>query len=233
MSGIHISPEHEFEAQYGLPQALPNDEKLLWQGSPQWRSLAIGAFHLRKLAIYFAVLLALRMTFALADGANMGEALVSTGILLPLALFALGLVTLLAWLSARTAVYSITNKRVVMRVGVVLSVTFNLPFSRIESAALKCLPDNSGDIPLALSGTDRIAYLHLWPHARPWRLAKPEPMLRSVPDAAHVAELLAKAMAESTGGFANAPAAPAADQNRQRGAMGNANGNGNGLATAS
>lgn len=227
MSKIHAGPEHEFEAQYGLPEALPGNEKVLWQGSPQWWSLAVGAFHLRKLAIYFALLLALRMSFAIADGASGGTALLSAGILLPLALFALGLLTLIAWLSARTAVYTITNKRVVMRIGVVLSVTFNLPFARIESAALKCLPDGSGDIPLALARSDRIAYLHMWPHARPWRLAKPEPMLRSVPDAAHVAELLSKAMAEATGGVAALSNVQSSNPGRPR-----AN-TGSGLATVS
>ena len=227
MSEIHVSAEHEFEAQHGLPESLPPNEKLLWQGSPQWVSLAIGAFHLRKLAIYFAVLLALRMMFALADGANAVEALLSTSILLPLALFAMGLVTLLAWMSARTAVYTITDKRVVMRIGVVLSVTFNLPFSRIESAALKCLSDGCGDIPLVLSGRDRIAYLHMWPHARPWKIARPEPMLRSIPDAALVATLLSNAMAASTGGFANLPIAPTVES------LGPSTELNNGLATAS
>ena len=34
---------------------------------------------------------------------------------------------MLAWLTSRNTVYTITNKRVVMRIGIVLSVTFNLP----------------------------------------------------------------------------------------------------------
>ena len=59
--------------------------------------------------------------------------------------------------------------------------------------------DGSGDLPLTLSGEDRIAWLHLWPHARPFHLAHPEPMLRSVPDAAAVAQLLSQAWSHSTG----------------------------------
>jgi hypothetical protein len=46
---------------------------------------------------------------------------------------------------------------------------------------------------------DRIALLHLWPHARPWRVSRPEPMLRCVPDAAAVARLLTQAWSEATG----------------------------------
>ena len=35
--------EHEFEPQFGLPERLPDSERLLWQGSPSWRALAIVA----------------------------------------------------------------------------------------------------------------------------------------------------------------------------------------------
>jgi hypothetical protein len=200
MSRVRPFLEHEFEAQRGLPETLPTDEKLLWQGSPDWRLLALSAFHWRKIAVYFAFLLGLKVVLALSDGSDITSALLSTGVLLILAAFALALVATLAWLSARTAVYTVTSKRVVMRIGVVLSVTFNLPFSRIESAALKCFANGQGDIPIRLIGTDRIAYLHLWPHVRPWRIAYPEPMLRAIPNAAHVAGLLSRAMVGATGG---------------------------------
>jgi hypothetical protein len=86
-----------------------------------------------------------------------------------------------------------------MRVGIVLTLSFNIPFKRIAAAGLHLEADGSGDIPLTLSGEDRIAWLHLWPHARPWRLARPEPMLRSVPQAAEVAQVLATAWAQATG----------------------------------
>jgi hypothetical protein len=78
----------------------------------------------------------------------------------------------------------LTNRRVVMRIGIVLTLTFNLPCKRIVGAGLRLDANGSGDLALTLRGEDRIAYLHLWPHARPWKLARPEPMLRSVPQAA-------------------------------------------------
>ncbi|MFX7853989.1 photosynthetic complex putative assembly protein PuhB, partial [Acinetobacter baumannii] len=81
------------------------------------------------------------------------------------------LLSTIAWLMARTTVYTITNKRVVMRVGVVLSITFNLPFAQIGSAGLR-RRGRGGDIVLSLCGTDNIAYAHLWPHARPWRVRR-------------------------------------------------------------
>jgi hypothetical protein len=120
-------------------------------------------------------------------------------ILLPLALAAVGLLWTLAWLTARTTVYTITDRRLVMRVGIVLSVTFNLPYSRIETAGLRRHPDGTGDLTLQLTASDQIAYAHLWPHARPWRLRRTEPMLRSVPEAQTVAVILSQAMANAAG----------------------------------
>ncbi len=198
--------EHEFEAAPGLPEPLPPGERLLWQGSPDWRVLARRAFHLRKLAAYFGAMLVLRVAFLLNDGAALSEALRSTVGPLALASLGLGLVALMAWLSARSTVYTITDKRVVMRIGIVLTLTFNIPFKRIAAAGLHLDTGGTGDLPLTLLGPDRIAYLHLWPHARPWRLGKPEPMLRSVPQAALVAQVLSEAWSQATGVAASAAA---------------------------
>lgn len=191
--------EHEFEAERGLPQPLPAGERVLWQGSPDWRALARRAFHLRKIAAYFALLAAVRVAVLAGDGAGVGAMAVSALWMLLLGGLAIGLLALVAWLSARTAVYTVTDRRVVMRVGIVLTLTFNLPYRRIAAAGLRLERDGTGDLPLTLRSGDRIAYLHLWPHARPWRMAQPEPMLRSVPDAQQVARLLADAWSRETG----------------------------------
>ena len=116
---------------------------------------------------------------------------------MPVALAAAGILGLYAWLSARSSVYTITNRRVVLRFGVALPMTLNVPFAVIGNAALKPYRDGTGDIPLTLTGTERVSYVALWPHARPWRTAKPEPMLRSVPDAANVAKILGQALADA------------------------------------
>ena len=187
--------EHEFEPVRGLPERLPPGESILWQGTPDWRSLAVRAFHARALAVYFTVLLVWRGASALADGATVGEATSAVLFLLPFAGAAVALACVMAWLSARATVYTITDRRVVMRLGIVLEVTFNLPYRAIDSAGLFLYRGGTGDIPLVLSADDRIAYAHLWPHARPWRFARPEPMLRCVPDAASVARLLGRALA--------------------------------------
>ncbi len=191
---IAVAEEHEFEAAHGLPESLPQGEHILWQGSPDWRTLAIEAFHLRKLAIYFAVILGLRGANVLFEGGTAWAALESVLWLTPLVIAALAMFAAIAWLTARTSVYTITNRRLVMRVGIVLSVTFNIPFLLIQSAGLRSLRNGAGDIPISLASTDQIAYFQLWPHARPWRLKRTEPMLRAVPAAANVAALLAQAL---------------------------------------
>jgi hypothetical protein len=189
--------EHEFEAAPGLPAPLPAGERLLWQGAPDWRLLARHAFHVRKLAGYFGLILALRAALHWSSGDSLLQALGSTLIPGALAAVAIGLASLMAWLASRTTVYTVTDRRVVMRVGVVLSVTFNLPFSRIDAAAMHALGGSGGDIALTVDGSTRIAYLHLWPHARPWRVARTQPMLRCLPDAAAVARVLVQAWTEA------------------------------------
>jgi hypothetical protein len=104
-----------------------------------------------------------------------------------------------------------------MRIGIVLNLTFNLPFGRIATAGLRDTGHGTGDIPLTLAGSDRIAYMHLWPHARPWRIAHPEPMLRCVPNAPRVAQVLAQAWSQAQCPAASADPAMSATTGRSRG----------------
>ncbi|MEY3524771.1 MAG: hypothetical protein RIR92_836, partial [Pseudomonadota bacterium] len=110
-----------------------------------------------------------------------------------LSVISLGILSLMAWLTARTALYTLTNKRVVMRIGVVLTLTFNLPLRMLAAASLKTNPDGTGDIALKLAGNDHIAWLNLWPHARPWALRHPEPSLRCIANVGHVGERIVQA----------------------------------------
>lgn len=191
--------EHELEPQYGLPERLPANERILWQGSPNASVLARSTFHLRKLVLYFSALMAVHAATVLGAGGSLVEALLALVWPAGLSVLALTGVGTLAWLTARTAVYTVTDRRVVMRIGIVLTLTFNLPLRTLEAAALRQGPDGHGDIVLTLKGPDRIAWVHLWPHARPWRLARPEPMLRAIPQAATVAGLLQQAWSAQTG----------------------------------
>jgi hypothetical protein len=187
---VKSNHEHEFEAAPGLPEPLPAGEHILWQGSPDWRMLGNDAFHLKTLSIYFALMVGLQAVMSWEPALGITKNLLSLLTSTLLAAVALGLLALTAWFSARTTLYTITDKRIIMRVGIVLTLTFNLPLSRIDAAQIKNSKDGKGDIALDLQGPDRIAYLHLWPHARPWHLKQPQPMLRALPEVAQVASLL-------------------------------------------
>jgi hypothetical protein len=182
--------EHEFEAAPGLPEPLPASEKILWQGSPDWRVLGNEAFHLKTLSIYFALMVMLQALLSWDATLGLSKNLMALMTSTLLACVALGLLALTAWLSASTTLYTITDKRIVMRIGIVLTLTFNLPFSRIQAAQIKNSKNGKGNIAVDLQGPDRIAYLHLWPHARPWHLKQPQPMLRALPEVANVGSLL-------------------------------------------
>ena len=166
--------EYEIEPIRGLPGNLPKGEHILWQGAPTWRGLAIAPFHLRAVAGYFAVLAA----SGLIAGSQLGAAITA-------GLGAIGVAVLaaLAWLCARTTVYTITNRRAVFRFGMALTKCVNIPFATVAGAAIKLRADGNGDIPLALTADARVGFVHLWPHARPWKVGRPEPMLRGIDDA--------------------------------------------------
>ncbi len=69
-------------------------------------------------------------------------------------------------------------------------------------------PNGAGDIALSLLSGQRIAYLVLWPHARPWKFKRCEPSLRAIPDAAVVAQILGRALAASASQPAKAVSIP-------------------------
>jgi hypothetical protein len=166
--------------------------------------------------VYFALLLALRAANTMSDGGTFIDGLGSIALLSLLAMMGLVALTALAWATARTAVYTLTDTRLVMRIGVALTLTFNLPLRTMRSAALRKQVGDCADIVIELAGDDRIAWFHLWPHVRPWKLTQPQPMLRAVPDAERVAGLLAQAWSAATG----VPVVPAATETPSRSAAG-------------
>jgi len=174
----------------GIHEDLPPGEHVLWQGAPSWTSLARHAFHIREVAAYFVLLAVAAAIMDKVDGRPL------TGGATPLVVGAVGclLLAFLAWLSSRTTTYAVTTRRVFLRIGIALPLTINLPLRRIEAAALAMHGDGCGDLPLSLEMGPHLAFLHLWPHARPWRLKHPEPMMRSLAQPEHVARILAEAL---------------------------------------
>ena len=163
----------------GLPGHLPPGERILWQGAPDATGLARAAFHTRAVSIYFAMLAGVGFVLASSRGTTPTGAIATAlaGVV------AVGLLRLIAWFAARGAVYTLTDRRIVLRIGMTLPMSINLPLGRIAAVALS----SDGDVALTLTETPPLGWLALWPHARPWRFARPEPMLRCLPDAADAA----------------------------------------------
>jgi hypothetical protein len=184
--------DFNFEPQPGLPKPLPEGETLLWQGSPDPAALAHEAFKAHWVLGYLLIIAVWRASVAFEGG--FGQ---SVAVFLPylvLALAAYGLVRLLARASAKAAIYSITTRRVILRIGAALQVTWTVPFTRVASAGLSTRPvSGTGTIALDLTEGKRISYLALWPHLRPGFAWKVQPAFRCIPDAARVARILSDA----------------------------------------
>jgi hypothetical protein len=167
----------------GTPQP---DERLIWKGRPDAALLARSAFHTYSIAFYFAVLVAVSFaTGRPGTAAIMAGAGVAT----------IAILYFLAWLSARSTLYILTDVRVIMRIGMAIETRINVPLKQVKAAHLRTRPNGLGDIALELNGDRLLGVVLLWPHWRPGFINHPQPMLRAIPDAARVAEMLAEARA--------------------------------------
>jgi hypothetical protein len=181
---------------FGIPPlvALRRGEMFLWSGAPNWRSVARRVLHVWAVAGYFALLTLADLVQARLQGEGGAAALQAglPGFLTGVA--TLLILTALAWGVARTTLYTITTQRIVLQFGLALPARLELPLERIASASVRVRDDHTGDIALRLFPGEHVAFLKLWPHARPWHWVRPEPMLRGVPQAARVAAPLCRAL---------------------------------------
>jgi hypothetical protein len=187
--------EFDFEPIPGLPAELPPHEHLLWQGKPEWRAVARKVFHIRALGAYCGAMVLWRIAAGWAAHQSLQTVTSSALWLSGLALGSIVFLLLVARFIAATTVYSITNRRVAMRFGLAIPITLNVPFRIIEAVWMHEDANDCGDIALQLNAERHIAYLHLWPHARPWRVNQPQPMLRCVPNASAASQILIAALA--------------------------------------
>ena len=184
--------------------AMMPGERVLWEGRPGWRALARDVLHIHWVALYLAAML---IWGAASDRAN-GAGPVDT-FLAELPLFLLGLAVLgacagFAMACARTTRYTVTTERCILRYGVALTGTLSLPLRRVASIAVAAAEDGTADILLALKPGPGVRFLKAWPHVRPWRFSRPQPMLRCVSDGVAVAALLSQAAAGVSPGVLHA-----------------------------
>lgn len=185
--------DFDFETQPGIPAPLPPGETLLWQGKPDTGTLAREAFAIRWITGYLIVLALYKAGASWADG---GAGLAFARLLpyLVLAAAGYGVIWFMAWMQARATVYSITSARVIMRIGAALPVTYTIPFTVIETAALSLHgTTGAGTVAMRTREGTQLSYALIWPHVRPWHMRRTEPAFRAIPDAGRVARLLADA----------------------------------------
>ncbi len=184
--------DFKFEPVRGLPEALPADEHILWQGPPEPLRLAKEAMWLNWVIGYFALLTFWRigvssadypLTIAMAHGIPFAIAGTITALLI------YGIATV----QARSTVYTLTNKRVCMRIGAALTMTLNLPYVCIGNAQAAVRANGTGNLTFELIGETRLSYLMTWPHVRPWHLSRAQPAFRAIANAEQVAAIFAEA----------------------------------------
>lgn len=182
-----------FEPVEGLPEAPPAGEEILWQGKPDWRRMAVEVFGLKWVAGYFVILFGWR-TMSGAATLPLLDSAIAASFFLVLGLAACGFLALVAWMQAATTVYTVTSRRVAMRIGAALTLTLNLPYRHILNAGVRHAKDGSGTIALEMTGDgDTLGYMMTWPHVRPWHVRNVQPALRCIPEVDAVAAILAEA----------------------------------------
>ena len=197
----------------GLPRPLPPGESVVWQGAPNILSFARQVFHIGAVGAYFAILMVWTAVTGVADGATLDQVLADMLPLAALGGLVLAVLMLLARTMGRAAIYTITNKRIVFKIGAASVKTIDLPFKRIERVEVKADAKGRGNISICLKNDGKgTPYLLMWPHVRPWHVSWPQPTLRGLDDAKAVAEILAEklhaALREEMSTVENAKADP-------------------------
>lgn len=188
----HNHDDFQIEPVEGLPEKPPKGESILWQGRPNWWALTVESLNLKWVIGYF-VFLAVWRFVAVVDLMPLGQAIGASLPFLVLGAVVAALLMITGYVQARATMYTITDARVVMRIGAALTVTLNLPYTQIGNAMLDLRKGGTGTIALDTLGDTKLSYLVCWPHVRPWHIRKTQPALRCINDAEEIARLLSEA----------------------------------------
>jgi hypothetical protein len=172
---------------------LDPGEQTLWQGAPSWTSLATSVFHVRLIGGYFLVFVGLGAIGVLSGRAPLAAMIVPAVV----GMLVASLICGFAWGVARSTTYLVTTRRVILRYGVALPRSLSLPFRQIAAMSVALQRGQRGDIALTLRTENHIPYLKLWPHAKPWNVRTPKPMLRGIPKAGVVAAILSRELSQA------------------------------------
>jgi hypothetical protein len=174
--------EYEDEPVEGLPENLPEGEKIIWQGQPRVAAMAKRVFYVPQLSLYFGLLMAGHTIFRLMEGVAGAQVM---GTLVWQSGLAGTVLLLLWWLSrsyARSVLYTLTSERLVIRSGVALPMMVNIPIEQVTAADLRLHRDGTGDILLQPSEDRQLYWVLLWPNVSPWYSRPVKPLLRGLED---------------------------------------------------
>ena len=176
-----------------LAESLPDGEVLIWQGRSEAHAIAIRGMYLWYVVAYLLGLVVLRTGYLILGDASISEWSALLAWQLLASLFIVGVIVGLSVLYAKTTIYSLTNRRLILRTGAAVPIHVNFPLEQIASADLKVFSDGTGDIALRLENSDKLYWLLLWPNVRSWWIRPLQPLLRGLRDFELAASALAGA----------------------------------------
>jgi len=179
----------------GVEEALPPGETVLWQGRPDLHTLTFRVLHLRAVLFYWLLVAGGFVLASLFTDRGAGDLFADLTWLVVVGLFGAGILYGLAAVIRKSTTYVLTDRRIVIRLGVALPSVFNLPLHQVDSVDFRALGGGMGDLVFTPAGTDRVGWLFLWPHAKPWAFKDPLPAFRALPDAETVGRQVASAVA--------------------------------------
>ncbi len=182
-----------------LAESLPADEMLIWQGRPEATAIATRAMYLWYVVAYLLGLAVFRTGFLVMSDAPLSEWSALLAWQLLASLFIVGIILGLAAVYGKSTIYTLTNRRLILRTGAAVPIHVNFPLEQIAAADLTVFSDGTGDIALKLDNSDKLYWLLLWPNIRSWWVRPLQPLLRGLRDFELAASALASAAsAEST-----------------------------------
>jgi len=188
--------EYEDEPVEGLPENLPEGERIIWQGQPRVAAMAKRVFYVPQLTLYFGLLIAGHTIFRLMEGVAGAQVM---GTLVWQSGLAGTVLLLLWWLSrsyARSVLYTLTSERLVIRSGVALPMMVNIPIEQLTAADLRLHRDGTGDILLQPSEDRKLYWVLLWPNVSPWYSRPVKPLLRGLENPQQAARAFASVAQE-------------------------------------
>ncbi|SEO74134.1 PH domain-containing protein [Methylobacterium sp. UNC300MFChir4.1] len=171
---------------------LEPGERILWQGRPLASALRRHLLKGRWLAAYFVLLLGWKLALIVALRGLRPQEVFDTAVLLAQGAALAVILAYLAWALARSTTYTVTSLRIVIRHGIALQGSVDIPMRAIRSVAVRIHHDGTGDVALTVRDGAGVGLSKLWPHVRGLNLSAPVPMLRGLPDAAVLGTQLAR-----------------------------------------